>query len=539
MLKKKLLITLLFVSSLLFAQGNKVYSITEYSWMYDDLDKLMLESRISPLSTAYPYTGNEIEFILSKIPLSTLSKPGYAMYNKILSALGDLETQKGLDYDFGLEVNVETYLQTNKDNDDWIYDYYDRQALIELDFELGINDFFWAGLTIPLQKGLDYSRYSEGAESNISLLWNMNQIDAQFPFFALSSIGGDNWSILFGRDLLNYGVGESGSFTLSDDASYHDFFKASTFWDKFKYTLTLVNIEPIDLDDLTGYDNDTDDDASDDLNELKIFIDHSFEFRPINNLSFAIHEVTIRGGSEVYFGYLNPFMIMHNLALTDRHDTIYGNSVLTFSSIYTPFKNFNIYGEFCLDQYETASEASRNSDDYDGDPNAFGFLAGLKYQMNLDDFSILFNGEYAYTNPYLYRSTNSWSVYALTRYYHSVYNDSNDIEVESLGYEYGPDVTLIKLSGDATFLDGDLSIYLEYLNILQGEYDVEDNSDNDSITDVIFKSNIFTLNAEYKITNWASVYGQINALFYQNVDNVEGDDLTDFQFVFGSNLKFF
>lgn len=542
MLKKNLLVTLLFIVSLCgFADGNKVYSITEYQWLYDDLERLMLESRISPLSSTYPFTGNEIEYVLSEISVSSLSNQGSILYFRVLETIDPQESKKGVSYDFGLEVNVETYLQTEKDNDEWIYDYYDRQALFELDFEFGVNDIFWAGVSIPFQKGMDYYRYSDGAESNLTLLWNLDQIDAQFPFFALSSLGGDNWSVLFGRDLLNYGVGESGSFTISDDASYHDFFRASTFWDKFKYTFTLVNIDAIDVDGLTSYDAD-----EDITTDYKFFIGHNFEFRPFNNFSISLNEALTRGGGPMTLGYLNPFMVLHNLSLTDITESIYGNSVMTISGEYTPFRNISIYGEFCLDQYQTISEGSRDDEDYDGDPNAYGFLFGATYLLNRDKVSVLFNAEFAYTNPYLYRSTDSWSLYAITMYYHSVYNDSNDTVVESLGYEYGPDIVLLNLSVDTTLLDGDLTIYFEYINILKGECDLTDSTDDDDSDfwdspsgDTIFERNIFTLNTEYMLTDWASVYSQISALFYQNVDNEEGDDITDFQFVFGTNLKFF
>lgn len=561
-LLKKILV-LIFLNLLyfsLFSESQKVYSIRRYQNLYDDLERLQLESGISPISTVYPYTEQEFVNILASIDSGNLSATGLNNYNSIISRL-NLDTDKnGLTYGLDIYVNAETYLQTNKDNDTWIYDYNERKPVVDFELTMGINDVFWADLSIPLRKGLDYNRYSEGAESNVSLLWNMDQIDAQFPFLAMSSIGGDNWNLQFGRDILNYGSGQTGNFTISDDGSYHDYFKATTFWDKFKYTLTLVQIEIMDVDGLDPYveyeyidadgDPETDDDieveTSDSRNKLKIFIDHTFEFRPIKQFSISFHEVTIRGGGEMTIGFLNPFMVMHNVALTDRRSTIYGNSLLTLSSIITPVKNINIYGEAVLDQFETPSETDRNGEDYEGDPNAYGYLFGVNYLFNLNDISLMLNAEYAYTNPHLYRSTNSWSIYALTRWYHSIYNDSNDGIVEPLGYEYGPDISLIKISLDGKFLHGKLGVYLEYLNILKGEANLDDRAESgqeaaDKETpsgDTVFERNIITLKTEYSFTNNFSIYSQLNGLFFHNIDNEENNNLTDFQIVFGVSLKY-
>ncbi len=550
------LLIFLLLSISVFSESQKVYSITRYKDLYIKLEKLQIESGISPISTAYPYTSSEIEYILSSIDVNSLSTPGQETYNSVLDSL-DLDIGKnGFSSNLDIYVNAETYIQTNSDNDTWIYDYNDRKAVVEFDFTMDINDIFWADLSLPLQKGLDYNRHSSGETSNISLLWNLDQIDAQFPFIAQSSVGGDNWNLQFGRDLLNYGVGKSGSFMLSDDASYHDYFKGTTYWNKFKYTMTMVNIEPLDVDGLDQYieyttvlntdDEEVSVETSESRNRLKILIDHSFEFRPFKNLSIALHEVNIRGGGEMTFGMLNPFMIMHNLALTDKRFTVLGNSISIVSSIYTPFKNLSIYGEFVLDQFETPSEADRQDEVAAGDPNSFGFLVGTNYLLNLNSAAILFNFEYAYTNPHLYRSSNSWSIYALTRLYHSVYNDSNDLKIEPLGYEYGPDISLINVSAHGSFLNDNLTIYLEYINILKGESNLDDHTEQgqeafDKETpsgDVIFKRNIITLKAEYRLLDNVSIYSQLNGLYFQNVGNLDSEDLTDFQIVFGISSKF-
>ncbi|MBN2617987.1 MAG: hypothetical protein JXR64_06710 [Spirochaetales bacterium] len=539
-MKKILTIFLtLFILFPVVSEPQKIYSLNRYRELYRVLELLQTEAGISQLSYSYPFTGKEIEGILSRIDYNTLSNNSQILYQEIINQLEIDISGSGFRGNVDGSINAETYLQTNKENDEWIYDYNSRKPVIELDLSAGITNYFWADVALPLQKGLDFNRYTTGAETNISLLWNLDQIDAQFPFTAISSLGGDHWNIQFGRDILNYGVGRSGAFVISDDGSFHDYLKASTFWNNFKYTMTFVNIDPIDVDGLDPYveyisvedvdGNPVTVETKESRKKLKIFIDHTFEFKPHPKLSIAINEVTVRGGGEVTLGYLNPLMIMHNLALTDRRYTILGNSLFTFSTIVTPLKNFLVYGEFALDQFETPSESDRIGEEGTGDPNAYGWLAGLTYKG--------FNIEYIYTNPHLYRSTNSWSIYALTRWYHSVYNDSNDIEIEPLGFKYGPDISLLKISSDMLFFNNKLKVYGEYMYILQGEKRVYDYADSgkeafemETPTGSVFSRSIITLQAAYNLYDYLSIYGQINGLFYT--------DITDFQFIIGASYNF-
>lgn len=187
------IISFLFASVTLFSEAQKIYTLSHYNWLYTDLEKVMLEAGVSVLSKSYPYTGKEIEYVLSKVNPGNLSKSGQNLYYKILDTVNIKNEKDELNLGFGLELNTETYLQTDKDNNndyaDWIYDYYERKPLLEADVTLGINKFFFAELALPFQKGMDFYRFSEGAESNLSLLWNLDQIDAQFPYLALSAVG--------------------------------------------------------------------------------------------------------------------------------------------------------------------------------------------------------------------------------------------------------------------------------------------------------------------------------------------------------------
>lgn len=549
MLKKIILITYLITGFFLFCENQMIYQLEDFKDLYSDIKILHLSTGKTLLSSSFPMSKSEILRILESFNMEELSSEELIILKRIQTTLEKTNYTNEFNPYINVEFNAETYLQSNNDNDFWMYGYNDRKPIIDLSTGFGINNTFWSRVDIPLQKGMTYDEYSQ-PQSNLSLLWNLNQIDAQFPFIALSSIGGDNWNISFGRDLLSYGVGETGNFILSSDASYHDYLRLTTFWSKFKYSFTLLNIEAIDLgDDFIPYRIKKDGVITEDRKRIKILIDHNFEFHPTKNLSIALHESTIRGGGEITLPYLNPFMIIHNLALTDKTlDTVLGNSMLSLSFNYTPVRKLNIYGEFALDQLETPSEAERQGENAGkGDPNAFGFLTGVKYLVSSKN-SLLFKFEYAYTNPHLYRSDKSWAVYALARYYHNVYNDSNDLVWEPLGHKEGPDAQIIMLSGEGAVFNNKLAIKLEYYNILKGENNIWDKSETGedaankttpSGSDV-FTKNIVSLNLNYSLRENLSFYSQLNYLYFTNFRNIAGDNLgtiTDFQFIIGGSYK--
>ena len=238
---------------------------------------------------------------------------------------------------------------------------------------------------------------------------------------------------------------------------------------------------------------------------------------------------------------------MHNFTLTDKKDRVLGNSISTLSFSYLPIRKLMLYGEFALDQFETPSEAEREGENAKtGEPNAFGYLAGVNYLLNSNNNTFLFNLEYAYTSPYLYRSTTSWSIYALTRYYHSVYNDSNDILVEPLGYKEGPDTQLIRLGINAYLLKRKLNIDFEYLYVLKGEGRLDDCAESGSEAfnkttpsgDTLFTKNIASIKGNYTVSKSLSFYSQLGFLYFINTDNISGDDVFDFQTVLGATYKF-
>ena len=544
LLKKTLLIiNFILLGLLLNAQSQKVYTLSMYETLYNYIEDIHLDVGSSLLSSVMPYTGNEILNILEQIDYTKLHGQSKEKYNYIMHIVKPINNTKGFTPEFDLILNTEYYGNTNSNNDYFIYDYYDRKPVVNVDLGFDVYNTFWSSLSIPLQKGYDISTFTSDNSSNISLIWNIDEFDLQFPYRAISSFGGNHWNIQLGRDKLRYGLGNTSTFVLTDATSFHDYFKISTYWDKFKYTFTLVQLECANIGDLLTYDTVYTDGI---IGVQRNLLVHSLEFKPINPMSISITEVSLRAG-DLNISYINPFSVLHNLAYTDYaiYDYTMGNSLLSLGINFTPFKNASIYTEGVVDQFELPMETSHMENSDSRDPNAFGFLAGINYQINFPSLAIKLNAEYAYTNPHLYRSDSSWAIYAITRYYHSEYLYNNDVIVENLGYEYGPDIKLFKFSAQTELFENKLSLYIEYINILKGESSLEDVAETGTQAfyeltpsgNIIFKRNIITLKINYSVTPNFSIYSQINELFIINDNNVNGDDYSDFQFVIGCSYK--
>lgn len=408
-------------------------------------------------TSAYPLTHREIENILAELE-------EYRDSDDVDLLVEEIYKHFKTDKIFSMEVNAE-YL-VGVDDLDLI------SPPVEFELMFGLSDIYWGFVNIPLQAGLEVQGDDLSFNSNLAIFTNLQMLDIQVPDIALSSFGGEVWNFSFGRDKLSYGEGTTGKLMISSAANYHDYMRVKAWGKKFRYNFTILSMEAIDIDDLDSSYWDTDDESATDV---KLLFSHNLDINLLDNLRITINEGFLRGDSTNILPFFNPLSILHNLALTDpkynsSSDHWLGNSVLTLGVNYTPVRGLGLYGEYIQDQFLTASESSRNDEDYDGEPNAFGYLFGFKYSYLMDDRAhFLFNGEYVYTNPNLYRSTDSMNLFAYTWTQHSLFNNANIVMADPLGYFYGPDVQVIKFGVLGRFLNYKLNVGVDYLYIVQGE----------------------------------------------------------------------
>lgn len=445
-----------------------VYGIQKYSEMYTKLEILQLEVGLTPNTAAYPLTKGEVDNILEELT-------GYSHNTVIRSLLDDFYTAFKTERLFGAELSTEYFVG--------VEDLTRSQSPLELELNIELGDIYWGFVNIPVRTGLDITADDLPFSSNLSIFSNIQMIDLQLPNIAMSSVGGDIWNVSFGRDLLSYGEGTTGKLIISDAGYYHDFLRIKGWGEYFNYNCTMISMEALDVEGLEESFGDLNSDDGvqniDDNDEFKILFSHSLEYNPFKNLRLSIHEAFLRGGTSNILSFFNPLNILHNLAITDNKytesDRLLGNSVTSISINYTPVKGVNLYGEYIQDQFETASEKSRLGEDYKGEPDAFGMLFGFNYSQYINsNVHLSFNGELVYTNPNLYRSVDSLNLYAYTWTHHSIFNNKNEVYVDPLGYEYGPDVIVMKLGVLGRLLNYRLNIGVDYYYIQDGEKSLED-----------------------------------------------------------------
>lgn len=465
---KKLLLSILLVFITFYTYSwndNMVYSIQKYGDMYSKLEIMQLEVGVTPNTVAYPLTKVEVNNILEE--LNTYKD------NPVIEALlEDFYTSFKTERLLGAELSTEYYIG--------VEDLSRSKSPLELEVNIELGGIYWGFVNIPVRTGMDVTSEDLHFSSNLSIFSNIQMLDLQIPNIALNSIGGDIWNLSFGRDLLSYGDGTTGSFIISDGAYYHDFLRIKGWGEYFNYNCTIIGMEALDVEGLEeSFGDDPDEFQRDDNEEFKILFSHSLEYNPFKNLRLSIHEAFLRGGTANVLSFFNPLNVLHNLAITDNKytesDRLLGNSVASVSFNYAPVKGINLYGEYIQDQFETASEKSRLGEDYKGEPDAYGMLFGFNYAQYINkNLHLSFNGEWAYTNPNLYRSVDSLNLYAYTWTHHSIFNNKNEVYVDPLGYEYGPDVNLLKFGVLARLLNYKLNIGIDYYYIQNGEKNLED-----------------------------------------------------------------
>lgn len=448
--------------------SHMVYSIQKYGEMYSRLEIMQLEAGLTPNTSAYPLTRLEVERILEELER-------YKNDIELDALLEDFKNSLKEDKIFGAELSTEYYIG--------VEDLSRSNSPLELELNVGLGDIYWGFVNIPVRTGIDITADDISIPTNLSIFSDIQMIDLQLPNIAMSSVGGELWNLSFGRDLLSYGDGSTGNLVISDAAYYHDFIRLKGWGEYFNYNCTMISMEALDVEGLQESFGDLESENGlqniDDNDEFKVLFSHNLDINPFKNLRITIHEAFLRGGTANVLSFFNPLMILHNLAITDNKftedDRLLGNSVLSLAANYTPIKGLSLYGEYIQDQFETASEAGRLGDDYQGEPDAYGMLFGLNYSKYINkNMHLFFNGEWAYTNPHLYRSVDSLNLYAYTWTHHSIFNNTNEVITDPLGYEYGPDVKVLKLGLLGKFFNYKLSVGVDYYYVEKGERTLDD-----------------------------------------------------------------
>lgn len=492
MKKFRFLCLILIFPSLVQLFGNSQNIIPTSSPLFQRLsDIAVLEGYHMPSGNG-PWSTEELALYHSTYN-SSLSNPHTYRIKETLrsSSIELLNTQFSINP--LITTNIEFYAHTSQhaafdEDEEWIIDYSDRKPLVNIPLEFLIGNNFYGYMEITARNNRFYYGtestkpfFSEPFSTNLIFDESLMNIDASFPWRGFLSTGGKNWNIQIGRDRLDWGHGVTGNLLLSDHLDYHEFGKLSLFGEKGKFTFVMASFDPLDTGDYA----------------LSYLIAHSFEYSPHPKLLLGVTEAMKYGGDTFNLKYLNPFMFFHNYYIPDN-----SNSFLTIDANYTPIPGFNIYSQLAIDEITAPGEHAQSAD---GNPPAYGIIAGVRHVMLRNKTLFRNTLEFAYTYPFLY--LRDYKVHPPVNFIvgHGQFTRDEGVLVDTdfLGYEYG---------NDALVADFKTEVVLPSNTTLTGEvfYMAHGTHDQDTEWETTPLANQAVTPTEYEHTSTAS--GEKNAV---------------------------
>ncbi len=431
-MKRKVFISIVLTVVLtctVFASGTenhqKIYSVNDQVYTYIR-DLYILEGLALP-STTGPWSGSELNLMLSRIDRAGLSGISASLYDSASDILGSDAARPS--FKAGLEIDAELYINTNSEStffrgrENWVRGWANERPFLNLITEEQIGKSFYGYFDLSIGVAKDWkSGASTERRFGDSLLWcnipflmanDMKQLDFNMPLRAFVSAGGDNWTFQIGRDRLSWGNGTTGNLVIGDHLKYHNMARFTAYDNSFKYTFlvsafphpqmyyTVTDAQTNTMKYSVNGSNMVGNGQSQYMNGIAAFIGHRLEWRITPKISFTLTEgvMYMSKDNKIDLIAFAPAYLYHNNYT--RSNT---NSILAFEADWAFAKGFNLYGQMVVDEFilpgeqdpKTATPASK------AEPNGLGFIAGLTYAMGLGNGILTANVEGAYTSPYLY-----------------------------------------------------------------------------------------------------------------------------------------
>jgi hypothetical protein len=430
---------------------------------------LYLEQGKEPLSSAGPYSLDEVSLMLERIDPQTLSAPGRRAYEAIAAAVREAapsaagERGNPISFAWRPSVAFEGYLHTNQipAETKWEYGYNERQPLLSVPIEVSVGQGFFGAVDADLVERHDALNASLVPLNPTNWYEDAAYVDMQFPYRAFVAVGGPSWSLSLGRDRFSWGLGETGTLIVSDSPDYYDFARLTGYWRRFKYSGLWVGLasqyDPYSappVNDIVTY-----------TNNPRNFLLHRIDVALLDRLSVAVMEGILVGGIPLDLAYFNPLMIFHNMFRW--HDA---SSILALEAAFNPWRYMELYGELVLNEFSTPFEQQRYP--ADAIPNAFGCLGGIRARIPIGAGYLDAGGELVYVNPWMYLRENDLTSYGWYRYQWSDVPGTTQWVSACLGYGEGPD-SMVAAGWVGYEVSGAYSLGLDFRMSGKGENTLE------------------------------------------------------------------
>lgn len=430
-------------SLLLFASPSERNMYDTDSRIYTMLNLLMVYSGGTPLSDSGPWSQAELESMLNRLDLETLSDEAQDIYRQLRQ---ELTVDNNTDIRFGLHLNGETYFHTNtgtffNSDEQWVNDYSQRTSLADVSLQLGMGEYLFGEMNYEVRNNRFHPEtedttgfFGKQFATNFIFDDSVENLNVTNPWTAYLSVGGSHWNIQFGRDTQSWGNSFLGNLVVNDHVDFHEYLTFSAFNDRFKLLSTAMIFDhpssygdspensPSSTDPITGY---------------KMFIAHRLEIPVGKRIRVSLTEGMMiqspdNSSGSIKFSWLNPLMLYHNYYMAGTSNSIAGVSI---SAHIIP--GMKLYGQFVLDEVGAVTETNQK-------PNAFGYLAGLMYTRPLlEKHMLTLTIEAALTDPFLYHRGDDIDFLVAQRQPVSAQYIPGDEDF--LGFPYGSDVLIFGL----------------------------------------------------------------------------------------------
>lgn len=356
------------------------------------------------------------------------------MMKKILLLLTVLALPIYSEIQSDITFTTEGYYQTDQDNDNWSYDYFDRKPFIDFEIYGHLNDIFYFYVQLPLEKDRLIAENPNDLDKNYTnVIYSAGDIDFHIPKVSFITLGNDKVNLNVGRNKLKIGEG----LILNDKVFYYDFIKLNSNVKNLTYDFHFLSLDEFD-------------------NE-KYYILHGLGYNFKDLVSLSITEGILLEGLGFDLSYLNPFSILHNEFLAYEE---YANAIMAFNLTLTPMDKLEIAGELAVDQLVTPYEASRWEQE---EANAVAWTVRGSYSIPVGLFSILMETSFTHSEPY-YGIDSTGPAFNTTKKYvtrsQGDYDNAEGIPVTD-PVIFAPDTQLFEFNTTLTGIDK-LIVDLEY-----------------------------------------------------------------------------
>ncbi len=453
-MKKRCMILFLSFFCLFYGIGQNggAELIQSGHWTFDALRYLAMESGIVTLASFAPVTRHELGVHLNAISREALSAEGRSVYDSVSRYLDGQEplAQNGFgSFDFRPVASVSALLRQNSDLEllsDKIERFNSTKPFLSLPISVSFADRVAARLDFSLTEGYWASTLERRV---LSVPLDADSFDMNTPRDAYLAVGNGYLSAVIGRGPLQIGEAVNGSLLLSDSADRLNYASLAMFSRNIRFFITPIELTP---------------------HRFAYF--HGISFRPRPNLAITLSEAaTVNAPLDLR--YLNPAMIYHSYAgwkddYGQEDDVSPVGTEFAATVEIVPMNNWRLYGQFVMNQFQTAYERENFAETALLIPNSLGGLAGLEHSRILGDGYLSMILEGVYTNPWLYILSNrDISFYWSRRELVAPSGYTNKAITGWLGSPFGPDTLAVTLQGKY-FVPQKYTLEGSYRFILQG-----------------------------------------------------------------------